>query len=650
MFIKYTATLVLAICTTAVFAQDKLGYEPGKVFDPQFLNNPGNEYRSGNGVPGPMYWQNRANYNISCVLDTVKDEISGTVVITYTNNSPDELNYLWLQLDQNLFTNDSRGHMNTPIGGGRFGNVDFEGGDSIHSVSINEHGKTSAPEYVITDTRMQIRLKEPLKPKGDKTTLKIAFSFRIPQNGSDRMGITQTQNGKIYEIAQWYPRMEVYDDIIGWNTLPYLGAGEFYLEYGDFDYSVTVPSNLIVTGSGELQNPNEVLTSTEIDRLNKAKNSDSKVFIIPSDEIGKIATRPKNGGTLTWHYKTHQSRDVSWACSNAFIWDAARANLPDNKKALAQSFYPVEYAADSAWGRATEYLKYSLEFYSKTYFVFTYPVASNVAGLVNGMEYPGIIFCGMHLKKGGLFFVTTHEIGHNWFPMVVGSDERRYAWMDEGFNSFINIYAGENFNNEEYKRDQSMKRLTDIMTHPGDQPIMTYPDAIVVKDLSVLAYFKPATGLKLLREKIVGPQRFDYAFRNYINHWAFKHPVPQDFFRSMNDALGEDLGWFWKEWFYENWKLDQAIESVQYVNGDPKQGVDITIGNKEKMAMPVEVEIKEVGGKVGRVNLPVEVWQRADKWSFHYNSTDVITAVTIDPEHVLPDIDLTNNNWSAPTK
>jgi len=647
---KFFATLILAICATGAFGQDKQGYDSRQVFDAQFLNSPGNEYRSGSGAPGPMYWQNKSDYTINCTLDTTKDEITGTVDITYTNNSPDELNYLWLQLDQSLFTTLSRGHMTTPVGGYRFGNLEFEGGDSIHSISVTEHGNVINPYYLFTDTRMQVMLKEPLKSKGDKVTLKIAYSFKIPANGSDRMGITNTQNGKIYQIAQWYPRMEVYDDIEGWNTLPYLGAGEFYLDYGDFDYSVTVPSNFIVAGSGELQNPNEVLTPTETDRLNKARNSDSRVYIITRDEIGKSFIKPKSSGTSTWHFKMHQTRDVSWACSKAFIWDAARVNLPDNKKSLAMSFYPAESASDSSWGRSTEYLKFSMEFYSKTYFAYPYPVASNIAGRVSGMEYPGIIFCSMRAKQGGLFGVTTHEIGHNWFPMVVGSNERKYAWMDEGFNTFINIYARENFNNGEYHSSQSVKMMVDFMNRPDTKTVMTYPDVIDYKDLHILGYYEPAIALQILRDKVVGAKRFDFAFRNYINHWAFRHPAPEDFFRSMNDALGEDLNWFWKEWFYESWKLDQAVESVEYVNADPKQGVNITISNKEQMVMPVEIEIKEANGNTGRVNLPVEIWQRSGNWTFHYKSTDTVTSVTIDPDNKLPDIDVSNNAWTAPTK
>jgi hypothetical protein len=641
--------LSIALCCQLAHGQDQQGYDPKQVFDPTFLNEPGTAYRSGSGAPGPMYWQNRADYKIDASLDTVKQEISGTVEITYSNNSPDELNYLWLQLDQNLFTRKSRGHNTTPIGGYRFGNVEFEGGDSIHSISITEHGKTITPKFVVTDTRMQVILNEPLKPKVDKVVLKINYSFKIPTYGSDRMGITPTKNGKIYEIAQWYPRMEVYDDVEGWNTLPYLGAGEFYLEYGDIDYSVTVPANQVVAGSGELQNPNDVLTSNEVSKLNSARQSDKSVFVIGADEVGKSSIRPKSQGNQTWHFKIHNTRDAAWACSNAFVWDAARINLPDDKKALAMSFYPVEVGNDSGWGRATEYVKGSIEFYSQAYYVYPYPVASNVAGSVSGMEYPGIVFCGQRAKLAGLFFVTTHEFGHNWFPMVVGSNERKYAWMDEGFNTFINTFSGKNFNKGEYYKPQNPRQIVSFMMKPNIQTIMTYPDAINPKDLGQLAYYKPALGLYMLRESVLGEDRFNYAFRTYISRWAFRHPTPMDFFRTMNEASGEDLSWFWKEWFYKNWTLDQAVEDVKYVNSDPGNGVDITITNNNAMVMPAVVEVKESNGNTGRVHLPVEIWQRGGKWTFHYNSTSMIKSVVIDPDGEFPDVNADNNTWTSGT-
>ncbi|MGP8215402.1 MAG: M1 family metallopeptidase [Bacteroidia bacterium] len=642
----FSAITIFSFTLISTITQAQSGYDPHQAFDPTFLNEPGQPYRSASGAPGPMYWQNRADYKISATLDTTQKEISGTEEITYTNNSPDELNYLWLQLDQNLFTPSSRGHFKTPIGGGRFGNVEFEGGDSIHSVTVVQGKETISPEYVITDTRMQIRLKTPVKGKGEKIVIKITYSFKIPADGSDRMGMTETKNGRIYEIAQWYPRMCVYDDVEGWNTEPYLGAGEFYLEYGDFDYTVTVPANMIVAGSGELQNPAEVLTPTETERLSKARASDTRTFIIGADEIGKSTTRPKDKGMLTWHFKINNSRDVTWACSNAFIWDAARINLPEGKKSIAMSFYPVECSSDSGWGRATEYVKGSIEFYSQNYYVFPYPAASNVAGNVRGMEYPGIVFCSMKMKKSMLFFVITHEFGHNWFPMTVGSNERKYAWMDEGFNTFINVFSQNNFNNGEYKQKQTPDRVISFM-HRDSNVIMTYADAMPVRDINMLAYFKPAYGLYLLKKYIIGEKRFDYAFRNYINRWAFKHPTPKDFFRSMNDGMGEDLNWFWKEWFYKSYTLDQAVTGVSYTAGDTtgSRGVEITVKNNRQMVMPVIMEVKESNGHTGRVTLPVEIWQNTGEWTFHYNSASKIQSVTIDPDNVMPDMDRSNNTW-----
>jgi hypothetical protein len=655
MKLLYAAS-VLSLMFSLQITKAQSGYDPHQAFDPNFLNEPGQPYRSGSGAPGPMYWQNRADYKIAVTLDTAKKEITGTVEITYTNNSPDELNYLWLQLDQNLFTPTSRGHYKTPIGGGRFGNVEFEGGDSIHSVTVEsvQQGQkpavSSSPEYVITDTRMQIRLKTPLKGKGEKIVIKIAYSFLVPPDGSDRMGRTETKNGRIYEIAQWYPRMCVYDEVEGWNIEPYLGAAEFYLEYGDFDYTVTVPSNLIVAGSGELVNPAEVLTPTEIERLNKAKASDAKVTIVGADEIGKASTHLKNSGNVAWHFKIKNSRDVSWACSTSFIWDAARINLPDDKKSLAMSFYPVECSSDSGWGRATEYTKASIEFYSKTYFVFPYPAASNVAGHVNGMEYPGIVFCSWKAKMSGLFFVTTHEFGHNWFPMVVGSNERKYAWMDEGFNTFINIYSGQYFNKGEYNKPELPDPVIGFMKRDSNV-VMTYEDAMPARDIGMLCYYKPAYALYMLRENIVGPKRFDYAFRNYVNRWAFKHPTPKDFFRSMNEGTGEDLNWFWKEWIYKPWTLDQAVTNVKNSKADSvngTKGIDITVKNNRQMVMPVIIEVKESNGHTGRVTLPVEIWQHIGTWTFHYASTSAVSSVTIDPDNIMPDMDRSNNTWSAP--
>lgn len=638
-------------------AQQETGYDPHKAFDPSFDDNPGTYYRSASGQPGPGYWQNRADYKIKALLDDKKNEVSGNVEITYTNFSPDNLQYVWLQLDQNQFKDSSRSALTSGVFSFR---RKFEGGDNIKSVKIVLNGKTMPANYIITDTRMQIRLPEVLKAKGGKLKILIDYSFNVPPENMGRSGYMESKNGKIFDIAQWFPRMAVYDDLVGWNNLPFLGGGEFYLDYGNYDYSVTVPWYMIVVGSGELLNPKQVLTAKEIQRLNEARSSDKTVFIRSAGEINDQSTRPVHSGDLTWHFKMDNSRDVSWAASKAFIWDAARINLPGGKKSLAMSVYPVESEGDSAWGRSTEYLKNSVEIFSKDWFVYPYPNAVNVAGPVGGMEYPGIIFCGYRAKRKVLWMVTNHEIGHNWFPMIVGSDERENAWMDEGFNTFIDVLSFKHFNNGEYypKRDgeyapkggNPAREIVPYLLSKDSQPIVTYADAIKGQYVHTLEYYKTALALVTLRNYVLEKDRFDYAFKTYINRWAYKHPSPEDFFRSMNDASGEDLNWFWKGWFIKNWKLDQAVTGVKYVDGDPSKGALIRIENKDRMVMPVVVQVKESNGKTGTIKLPVEIWEKSGQFTFNYNSTSLIDTVKIDPDEKLPDIDLSNNVWTSGTK
>lgn len=621
-------------------------YDPLALFHPLFNMQPGNDYRTGSGAPGPRYWQNRSDYQINVTLDDQQNIITGEVVVTYKNNSPESLAYLWLQLDQNAFSDTSRATKTTPVSGGRFGNQGFAGGLTISSVTVDQaRGKFAPMPYTITDTRMQIRLAEPVKPNGDIVKIKVAYSFRIPEYASDRMGQLKRKDGIIYEIAQWYPRMCVYDDIEGWNVLPYLGAGEFYLDYGDYEYSITAPWDHIVVGSGELLNPGDVLTTEEVKRLAQARNSDQTVIIRGKDDVTNAATRPKKSGTLTWKFRCQNSRDVAWASSRAFVWDAAKINLPSGKTALAQSVYPVESATNDSWNRSTEYVKGCVEFYSKYLYEFSYPVATNVAGIVGGMEYPGIIFCNHKDKRDALWGVTDHEFGHNWFPMIVGNNERKFPWMDEGFNTFINLLSTAAFNKGEYNRERgTMHDLAPALAFPTE-PIMTIPDVQQPRALGILAYYKPGMGLKLLRDVILGADRFDFAFKNYVSRWAFKHPTPYDFFRTMEDGAGEDLGWFWKGWFYETWKLDQGVKEVKYVDGSAEKGSLISIENLDRMAMPVTVEVTEANGKKGRINLPVEVWQRGGTWTFNYSSTSPLKTVVIDPDQKLPDINSKNNTW-----
>lgn len=623
-------------------------YDPRPLWNPLFYTHYGNQFRNANGSPGPLYWQNEVNYNINATLDTTDKRLTATVEINYTNNSPDNLSFLWLQMDQNIYRKDSRGTATQDVTGGRFANTSYTKGYELKSVTIE--GKNGGPaDYIVNDTRMQIRLKDPVQAKGGKIKIKINYSFKIPQYGTDRMGRLDTKNGWIYEIAQWYPRMCVYDDVKGWNTIPYMGAGEFYLEYGDIDYTLKIPADMIVVGAGELQNPKDVLTKTERKRLDEASKSDKTVMIRTAQEVTDPASRPQKG-MLTWHFHMSHTRDVAWAASKAFIWDAAKINLPDGKTALAQSVYPVESAGDSAWGRSTEYTKASIERYSEKWYPFPYKVATNVAGIVHGMEYPGFVFCSYQSKGEGLWGVTTHEFGHTWYPMIVGSNERKYPWMDEGFNTFINDEATKWFNNGEFYHKQNNHSMAGRIFRNGMDPIMTIPDVIQHYNLGVAAYYKPAMGMHILRNVILGKDRFDYAFRKYTKDWAFKHPTPWDFFHAMDNAAGEELDWFWREWFFTNDQLDQGVKSVEYVDNDPSKGALITLENLGEMALPAIVKVVEDNGKDSTFTLPVEIWQRGDTKTFLYASTDSLQSVTLDPDNLLPDINDDNNQWEVVKK
>ena len=621
-------------------------YDPHKLFAPLFYPVGGTISRAATGEPNVGYWQNKADYQINASLNDVTHNITGTVIITYKNNSPHALPFLWLQLDQNLFNKNSRGQARMPLDSrSRYGDSksSFDGGYKISSVkNLNDN---SDANYLVTDTRMQIRLPKPLKPGGDVIKLKIDFSFTLPEYGADRCGILSTKNGEIFTVAQWYPRMCVFDDVQGWNTDPYLGPSEFYLEYGDFDVAITAPASHIVVCSGELQNPAEVLTAEQQQRLADAKKSDKTVTIRSEKEVTSPSSRPA-AATLTWKYKIANARDVAWASSKSFIWDAAKINLPSGKTALAMSVYPAESKGKDKWSRATEYTKGSIENYSKRWFEFPYPVATNVASNVGGMEYPGIVFCGNNAESEDLFGVTDHEFGHTWFPMIVGSNERKYGWMDEGFNTFINSLADDDFNNGEYKsQPRSMEQAAKFMFGEGSEPIMLTPDAMKERNIGTCLYSKPGYGLELLRNQILGPDRFDYAFREYIRRWAFKHPTPWDFFHTMENVAGEDLSWFWRGWFFEKYKLDQAIVSVKYENSIPANGAVVTLANLEEMAMPVNITYETKSGKTGSLTLPVEIWNNTNTWKIKLPTTEELKKVEIDEAKIFPDFNFSNNIW-----
>ena len=617
-------------------------YDPLQTFAPLTLPQPVNRYRSASGAPGPDYWQNRADYEIHARLDTDGKRLSASEVITYTNHSPDPLTSLWLQLDQNTYRRDARS-----VTSDLDRHTQFTDGMLLDEVAIESHGRTLKADYVVADTRLQIRLPQALEPAVGKIRIHIRYHYAIPGEFGGRTSWVATKNGDIYDIAQWYPRMAVYDDVHGWDTLPYL-IQEFYLEYGDFDYSITVPADMVVAGSGMLQNPQEVLTASQRQRLDLARASDSTVMIRTPAEVG-VARE----GTRTWHFRMTNTRDVAFSASRAFVWDAARIQLPGGARSLAMSFYPVESAGAAAWGRSTEYLKQAVEEFSRRWFPYPYPAAVNVAGGSSGMEYPALLFDGIDDQGKALFWITAHEIGHTWFPMIVGFDERRDAWMDEGFNTFIDVYESEAFDHGVYgpKRDPEFApgggnpadEIVPTLADPRAPVLMSRADAIQEKYRHPVTYFKSALGLILLREQILGAERFDWAFRRFIREWAFKHPKPSDFFRAMESDAGEDLSWFWRGWYLNNWSLDLAVTGVAYTDGDPAKGAQVTIANLDRLVLPAVVQVDYQDGRRERIRVPAEAWIQKTTTTLYLESKQPIREVSVDPDHVLPDENRANN-------
>jgi len=617
-------------------------FDPRETFAPFTYPQQATAYRSGSGMPGPLFWQNRADYELAATLDPVKNTMVGKATIHYTNNSPDALDVLWLQMDQNRYTPDARGNFTS----GRTPKQHTDG-YRVATVTLEQGGKAVKASYVVADTRMQVRLPEPVAARGGKVTLTIEYSYDLPGDFGGRTGFAPSKNGNIYEMAQWYPRMCVYDDLRGWDTAPFLNS-EFYLEYGDFDYAITVPANMIVAGSGELMNPDDVLTATQRERLAKARESDATVMIRTPAEVTDPASRPGKSGTLTWKFRMKNSRDVAFGASTAYVWDAARINLPEGKKALAMSVYPVESVGDASWGRSTEYLKASVEHFSTKWYPYPYPVAVNEAGsAASGMEYPGIVFDPMKAPAKPLHMVTAHEIGHTWFPMIVGTDERRNAWMDEGFNTFIDVYEADAFHHGEFapKRDSEyspkggnpVDEILPLLADPDAPNLLIGADMVKEKYRHPATYFKAALGLVLLREQIIGPERFDPAFRKYIATWAYRHPSPSDFFRLMESEAGEDLSWFWRGWYANNWQLDMAITKVD--------GSVVTIENRDQLVMPATLRVTFDDKSTSDIRVPVETWQQHKSFDLTVPGGRKIVAATIDPDHVIPDRDRSNNSW-----
>jgi hypothetical protein len=611
---------------------------------------PANGIRRPDGSPGPGYWQQRADYTIQATLDTAANELTGTERIRYANNSPDTLRFVWLQLDQNLFRPGS-------VGGllfaqeSRFGGAGFEGGFQIASVgqiggaagrrgsrttarSTLPRGPTALLKTRVHDTMMYVDLAVPLAPRG-VTVLEIKYSFHIPEHGADRMG----RDGSLYEIAQWYPRMAVYDDVHGWNTDQYLGQGEFYLEYGTIEYEVTLPAGYLVAGTGTLLNPTEVLPAAQRARLDLAAKSDTAIAIVTAEDLTSGQARPRQDSTLTWRFRAERVRDAAWAAAPDYLWDAAGW-----EGIMVHAFYRA--SAAELWKDAVKMSRFSIQEYSTRWLHYPYPQISAVEGPISGMEYPMVAMEARGDSADELYSVLTHEIGHMWFPMVVGSDERRYAWMDEGFNTFMNTFSEEDY----WKRDDSETRRNEIRTitaldqGPTVQPIMTPANRYKTNEnLGILAYVKPSISLLALRNKVLGPEVFDTAFREYSRRWAFKHPQPADFFRTMESVSGRDLAWFWRGFFFTTAALDQSVESV---TPNPDGSADIALRSLGAAVMPVELEVAFEDGTKRAFRLPVEIWYGGDRYLTRVEATTPIVSARVNPDGLFPDARPGNDAWT----
>ena len=554
--------------------------------------------RRASGAPGPGYWQQRADYDIDVELDEVKHRITGSEKITYHNHSQDTLDYLWMQLDQNLFNPKmiaAQSRTTSGISGLSFNNFEgllkaqtFDGGYKITAVK-DEQGKPL--KHVIVQTMMRIIPPKPLKP-GQKITFSVDWNFNIVDATKmrARMGYEYFKDDKnhLYALAQWFPRMCAYTDVTGWQNKQYLGTGEFALEFGNYVVRITAPADHIVASTGELQNPDKVLTKKQRERYAQARNSKKPVFIVNLEEA-KANEKEKAKGKKTWVYKADNVRDFAFASSRKFLWDAMGVNL-NGRKIMCMSYWPKE--GEPLWSRySTHAVAHSVEVYSKFTFDYPYPVAISVNAPIGGMEYPMLCWQrprpekdGTYSKrtKYGLISVIIHEVGHNWFPMIVNSDERQWMWMDEGLDSFLQFLTEQEWEEDYPSRIMPEREsgLLGYLKQENKMPIMTGADSL--QSTGYNAYTKPTLALNILRESVLGREQFDYAFKQYARRWMFKRPTPTDFFRTMEDASGQDLDWFWRGWFYGTDHTDIAIENIHHYALDTRDPYKEKTAKKNK--------------------------------------------------------------------
>ena len=639
-----------------------------------------NEYRTASGSPGPKYWQQQIDYVIKTSLDTVNHRVTGTERMTYHNNSPDQLGYIWLQLDQDIDKADSRAALSAralprtispQARAFLFPDVQptKDTGYTITRVQLVDAAgkKTDAATYH-NGTQMRIDLAAPLAT-GKSASIEIDWSYSITeQSRNGRGGREKLKDGWLYEVAQWFPRAAPYDDVNGWQNVQFYGQGEFYLQFGNYDVSITVPHDHIVQATGQLVNPMEALTATQRARLATAMAGDTSVFIVKPEEINTPATRPVGTAPITWRFKADRVRDFAWSSFRGYAWDARGYRYKSDPKRLIElhSAYPRE--AIPLWSTvSTKAIATTMTVYGRMAFEYPYPVARNVNGPVFGMEYPMIAFCGGRPRADGVVTkqleytvasVSIHEVGHNWFPMIVATDERKWTWMDEGLNSFLEYYGSLEYDPKWPAANLRgpARNLVGYMRVPNQVPMMTESDAIFA-NFGNNGYAKPATSLVMLRENVLGADAFDRAFREYSTKWMFKHPQPQDFFRSIVSGAGEQLNWFWRGMFYTTYANDQALGDVESQDaeslaGDKRKGEfynRITVEQKAGLVMPLHLGLTFEDGSTDLVKLPADIWRNNEKrFVYGFFSKKALSQVVIDPNELFIDINRENNTWKKP--
>ena len=721
---KVILAIVMLFIASWSFAQDQPNWQ-GKFEQLGTTLPTPNSYRTASGAPGTDYWQQKADYKIKVALNEDKRTITGSETITYHNNSSDNLGYLWVQLDQNMRAKDSQrpqvaaSSLRSDSISGKIlqqyvlYDVDYDGGFKLTAVKDD---KGNDLDYLVNHTMMRINLPEPLKP-GQNVTFSIDWWYnindRMSMGGRSGYEYFPKDDNYLFTIAQWFPRMAVYSDVEGWQNKQFLGRGEFALVFGDYDVEITVPADHIVASTGSLMNSKEVLTSTELDRFEKAKTSETQVIIVTQDEAIK-KEKAKSNKKSTWHFTAENVRDFAFASSRKFIWDAQMVKVND-KRPLAMSFYPKE--GNPLWEKeSTKAVAHTLRTYSRMTIDYPYPVAISVHSADIGMEYPMICFNFGRPAEDGSYSdqlkwrtigVIVHEVGHNFFPMIINSDERQWTWMDEGLNTFVqSVTQKENYPTMPRRRGEAATIIDYMKGDPENiRPIMTNSEQI--RQFGNNAYGKPASALTILRETIMGVEEFDHAFKEYATRWAFKHPEPADLFRTMEDASGVDLDWYWKGWFYtidyveielsnvrwfkvntvskgvegqnqtakiENANKDEAGNNLDFSNGPEKLAItdtpsryygefmnqvdddairkknakknfyELTFNNNGGLVMPIIIEWNYADGTKETEMIPAEIWRSNEsKVKKVFAKNKEVVSIVIDPELRTADVNTENN-------